>query len=374
MTKAILLCGLITVGLPSVARAGLNGFSSSFVLKAKDGQHMLVMLSTGAVADDAGNECTLPNGQQVRLRDAFPSSGLYEIGSNSSIWDVDWYGYYVVISDDGRYLVRVNSYGSGRYPGGPLSWGIKFYDRGIEIKNHNVADLIDYPSLMEGTSSGWHLLWTDDNAPEETKGTLFHLTTSTHASYNFDITTGEILEEHRLWRQVVRFGLVALILAVISGGALLLYRIRCADTRRAFAESEVVIADESSKRSFSLRTLFLVTTLVAALCWIPHIMSFLISVGFVSYVTRRRYWRKSKLAHGRRARLRSFVRWGVACFAWLLCYLLSFGPFFFLSAYFEFPHDVHAAIAQVLYAPFFWAERISPDVLPMLVEYAHRWT
>ena len=62
--------------------------------------------------------------------------------------------------------------------------------------------------------------------PEEPKGTLFHLTTSTHASYNFDITTGEILEEHRLWRQVARFGLVTLILAVISGGALLLYRIR----------------------------------------------------------------------------------------------------------------------------------------------------
>jgi hypothetical protein len=149
----------------NIAHAGLSGPPPSYFQLTADGKHMLVMLSTVPVVDDFGNSCTLPDGQKVRLRDEFPSGGLYKLGSTKPVWKADWYEErgQVALSADGGYAVRINRFGDGTYvSGGALSWGLKFYEQGVEIKTHDVTDLIDYPSLMEFTSADWHFLWFDD--------------------------------------------------------------------------------------------------------------------------------------------------------------------------------------------------------------------
>ena len=296
--------------LTNIAHAGLTGPPESYVQPIDDGKHMLVMFSPAAVMDDTGNEATLPGGQTVKLRDTFPTSGLYEIGLTEPVWEADWYGQHglVVLSQDGRYAVSINLFGDGQYPTGPTSWGIKFYDRGVEIKRHDVAELVDYPSLMEFTTTDWHFLWIDDSVPQPLDGRYFTLRTSTRATFRFDITTGEIVEEHRFWRRAARMGIVVLVVVGVLAAAAVGLRLGRSDlgtfARESVSNEEPPELSSAPKtRSYSLRSLFVLMTVVAVICWIPHIAMFAVSlVGAVRTTrwSRRRRMRKASLGRLRR--------------------------------------------------------------------------
>lgn len=190
-------CSAIVCSCPVAAIAGNSRTPDSFAKPTGDGQHMLVMLSTGPIAQDSGNECELPSGEKVNLRNTFPANGLYRIGSTTPIWTVPWNDWHSMlhISPDGRYVAYINRFGDGGYypfvsrPGRKLTWAVKFYDQGTEFRSHDVTDLVDYPSLMRFTSSDWHLTWYDDSSlVTSANGELFvDVQTSTRDRFRFDL-------------------------------------------------------------------------------------------------------------------------------------------------------------------------------------------
>lgn len=354
----------VCIAAAKLASAGLSGPPESYIIPISDGTHLVVMLAPTRQAADVGDQCSLPDGQRVSLRDTFPSSGLYRIGSTEPLWKAAWYGekWLTRVSEDGRFAICVNRFGGGYHSEGiKLRWGIKFYDRGAEIKSYDVAELVDYPSLMEFTNMDWHRLWIDDSVYEaQIESGFYTLRTSTHETYRFEVATGQIVEEHRVWRHVARGSYLLLpILGLASGW--LWYRRRRAV--RAQAELETSGDDDDLPRTplnrlaFRLRTLFIFTTAAAVCLAYPQVAVFLSALGAAVYCT-------LKLSRTRRLRCwglkiypASFWRpgwWVLNLACWLLVYVLSFGPVWGFVCYFRFPTDVRMALLQVVYAPVHW--------------------
>lgn len=186
--------------------AGLIGPSSYYVV-SPNGKYIFVMLAPANAKDDVGATATLPTGESANLRKVFPASGCYRVGSKVPQWTVDWFDYVCRISDNGNFLVRCNLFGDGDYgTTGQLSWGVKFYRAGREIKSYNVDELVAFPFLMPYTTSGWHYMWIDDESEDnlQIRGNTFTLRTSTGESYKYDIRTGELIESFRLWPTVLQ--------------------------------------------------------------------------------------------------------------------------------------------------------------------------
>ena len=338
----------------SQAEAGGSRPPPSYAVPTTDGQHLFVMLSDTLLDEDEGNECMLPNGQQVKLRERFYSSGLYKIGSTLPIWTVNWYGeeWTVRLSQEGRYATRVNLYGGdGRFK----PWAVKFYDQGEETKSYDVKELVDYPSLMEFTTWDYHFLWIDDIIYDgEVDDQSIVLETTTHETYQFDFATGEIISEFRMWRWLARGGVAML---VVVGLAVVWFVYRRWKTRAERITSEPVA--EPMPFRFSLRSLFILTTVIAGLCGLAvvaaHVAVFVTSLAIsvllaVWAVRTRRYARKPGLL----AKTRRLMLWLTVLASWCVTYLLSAGPVVGLATKCDVPHDVRMAIWQVGYPPMVW--------------------
>jgi hypothetical protein len=369
-TVAVLLC---VAALPSrPACASLSGPPPSFVVPTSDGEHLFVMLSFVPIAQDEGNVCTLPNGKQVELRSTFPSSGLYKVGSRTPIWTVPWYGEagYVILSEDGRYMVCVNRFGGGSLGlRDELDWGIIFFDSGIEIRRYNVGELVDYPSLMASSMRDWHLIWIDKRlCDREIRGRLYHLGTSCRERYAFDVTTGRIVEESRFWRGIAHRVYAVFVVAGFVG-VWLIYRVRKArraTARKQSAQDDCIAASHSNRwYQFSLRSLMLMTTLTAVLCSLFSIVPrhfvivFIVSVFFALLLTHVLRKRRRQLV-GRRATVASratgAILWTVVLASWFWVYMLSSTPVMVLTSprHLAWSHDTRSAIAHGVYAPLYW--------------------
>jgi hypothetical protein len=327
------------------------------------------MLSPVPLSDDKGNACTLPNGEKVRLRDTFRSSGFYRIGSTTPIWTVKWYAEkgLVNMSEDGRYVVRINRFGGGGYGGSvQLGWGIGFYDAGVELKAYQVSELVDYPSLMEFTSYDWHLIWIDwDSCDRDIHDGVYRLCTSCREKYTFDVTTGSIIEESRYWRRVARCTYAALIIIGIVGVSFF-YRHRksrrLALARNPPSEKDgTVPVEEGIRLQYSLRSLMILVTVVAIHCSIfriaPHIGVFVSSIsvaGFLTYLL----WRgRQRIPYSRRTLVAKGVRvllWAVVLVSWFLAYTASMAPVTALTYRLGWPHDARMAVVHGVYGPVWW--------------------
>ncbi len=348
----------------SSAYGALSGPPPSFIVLARDGKHMLVMLSRVPLADDEGNVCMLPNGEQVKLRDRFSSSGLYQVASTTPIWKVDWYGEkgLVQLSDDGRYLVRVNRFGGGGLGEQPRSYcGLKFYDAGIELASYDVGELVDYLSLMRFTTDfDYHYLWYDDIG--EVHNELFHLKTSCREEYTFDVTTGAIVAESRFWRRVCHWTIAVLLVIGALVTWLLCRRWRSRRTRIGKAPVPDAIdatpTQEGGRFQYSLRSLMIFVTAIAVLCSIcrtwPHVGVFVSGLSLAMFLTglllrgRRRSARRRRTLAARAGRA---LFWVVTLASWCVAYALSFAPALALVGYCGGQHDVRMVLAQTLYAP-----------------------
>jgi hypothetical protein len=372
-----------------LAYAGLSRPPESHLCPMPDGSHMLVFLSPISPELDAGKWAKLPDGREVNLRKTFPASGYYEIGSAAPIWTAPWTGRDGwTVSNDGRFLVRWNIFGDGAYSyGGELSWGLKLYDRGKEIKSYDVAQLVDYPSLMPYTTSDWHRQWIGDGGDNPTiRNNEFLFETSTHETYRFDLTTGEVVGQFRMWRTLTRVATVLIAIIIAAAITVVVHRRRHATTREPnsiqLPTTSHKTAGQRSRLCFSynLRTLLATTTGVAVMClmiprW-PHVALLSSAVLAAAVLTRvsLSYQRADRSALSRRRRMvEGGIRWTAAGLAFLSCYVLSAGPVLSLLDWLQAPHDVRMAVALTIYRPIFWITLISPDVLSPLDWYFNAW-
>jgi hypothetical protein len=248
-----------------------------------------------------------------------------------------------------------------------LSWGLKFYDRGKELKSYDVADLLDFPSLMAFTSANWHYRWDENGTIRDGQ---FIFQTSTHDYYRFDLATGAIVREFRLWRTLARAAVVLLIIVVV-GTTILLVRRR---KKRAAAQRTVdgllelsrYYAPELSTRRYrySLRTLLLVTTAIAIGCMVfprwPRVA--LLAAAVVVAVsltwTASRYGRMASVPRLSSGRAGFRLRVAAAALAWLGAYALSVAPVARLLNWLDAPQDVRMAVLLTVYRPYLWLSQI----------------
>lgn len=362
--RAILLAltGAVAASLlcADTSRAGISGPPPSYVMPVGNGDRILVMLSPVPLAKDKGDLWTLPTGEIISLRETFPASGLYANGSNTPIWAVDWFAnkWELRVSRDGRHVVRINEFGDGGYgrPGRKLSWGIKFYDAGAEVKTHDVADMVDYPALMPLTNADWHLMWYADFKFNESPdgGMYVDVRTSTRDRFRFDARTGELLLERRFWRHVARGGIVA---AVLTGLAAIGLITRRFISRRPPIAPAPLLPDTNF--TFSLRSLLVIVTCVGvglgASRYAPRAVILVSSLMTCLYLTvvlvrarRQAPWRRiSRRAKRRRVALRL-----ATVFSWLWCYLIC-APLFG-TMLIRMPWDIRYVMMLVVYGPVLW--------------------
>lgn len=114
----------------------------------------------------------------------YPSSGLYpDNDSLTPIWSVDWYARTVLLSRDGRYMIR-----RGAWASTPDNLAVAFYDRGKLLQAYSVSDLVRNPGDLPHSVS--HFKWQKEGYLDDEKGIL-HLTTLGYEIYEFDIMTGQ---------------------------------------------------------------------------------------------------------------------------------------------------------------------------------------
>lgn len=371
------------------AHAGLSRPPSSHTEPTADGRHVLVFLvpveliEKEYVTEEEYN-CT------VLLNNMYRASGCYEIGSTTPLWTAPWDSRdRWVVSDDCRYLVRWNVFGDGKFgAGGDMSWGLKFYDRGKEIKCYNASELVDFPSLMPFTSGDWHFAWIgdyDDNLI--IRNGMFVSRTSTHEQYVFNVSTGKIVEQFRLWRMLTRVGAAFVVLFAFGVAVRITRKRRTASTNPPTAicspQTPQPIAIRQSRRlfSFSLRTLLLLIALVAVLClavprW-PHVILLFAAVLIAVYAKHSaiRYRSVGQVARIRGQRRAGFgIRVAVAILAWCCCYFLSVAPVLRFVEWVHAPDDVRMAIILTVYRPLVWISSCtSTNIFWPLEWYSRAW-
>lgn len=353
------------------ATAGLSGPPESHIVVRPDDRHMLVFLSPVTPDEDEGKIAKLPDGREVNLRETFPATGYYEIGSTTPIWTAPWSGEDGwSVSDDGQFLVRWHYRAKGAFDGweGDLSWLLKFYDRGKEIKSYNAAELIDYPRLLP-FDNGYHFFGdTEDNLT--INGDEFILDTSTHESYRFDIRTAEVVEQFRMWRMVAMITWCVIVASILWKIAI---RLRRGTTSKASPEIEIPSAslrrrfqDFIRKPGYSLRSLLFATTAIALSCFVlprwPKSWPLILIAGIAVYVTRATMRYQRNVGFGWRSIL--------AGLGWLSAYVLSLGPVAVFLRGLEVPEDVFFAILLNLYRPLIWVHITWPTI-PLWPEW---WT
>jgi hypothetical protein len=338
----------------------------SFIIPTRDGKSLFVMLSALPSSEDEGNVCTLPNGKNVKLRDTFRCSGLYNVGSTTPIWTVKTFEEWghVFVSEDGRYLVRINQFWNG-FAGtrDDLEWGIKFYDAGVEVKSYDVSELVDYPSLL-----GYGPRWVDwKSNGNEIRDGMYCLSTCCQERYAFDVQTGRIVQEYRHWRRVVYWTYASLsIIGVV--GVWLGYRSRkvhrLAVVKTRSSEVEPVPFDaEGRPFQYSLRSLMLFVTLSAVVCSVfsigAHVGVFVSSVALAVFLTDLlwRKWRRTRLRGGMCGSERGRrLLWAGVLASWFVAYVLSMGPAAAVMSpqCLDCRRDTRIVILHRFYAPASW--------------------
>lgn len=354
----------------TVAHAGLSRPPSSHVEFTADGLHVLIFLAPIQSAADQ-SVTQEERDRTLKLNSMYPASGCYWIGSTTPLWTAPWDDRdHWIVSDDNRYLIRLNIFGDGDFNSRTvgkreLSWGLKFYDRGEEIKSYDVAELLDFPSLMAFTSWDWHYQWFGDATPTIQDG-QFVFQTSTHDYYRFDPATGAIVHEFRMWRKLIRAGTVLFAMTLVGVTFFIVRRRKKVTVAQQTADGLLELSHyyppqlSTRRYRYSLKTLLLVTTAIAITCltlprW-PRVSLFVTALFVAITLTRAasRYTRRTSVSQlsGRRRGL--IIRVAVACLAWVGCYILSVAPVTSLLRWLDAPQDVRMAVQLTVYRPFTW--------------------
>lgn len=113
------------------------------------------------------------------------------------LWSTsEWYAYRVLLSDDGRYLVCLGNWPSGRLPSsGHLA--VRFYDRGKVLKSYSTKDLVLDPDKIQPSVSHYEFVRETPRFVEP-YGYVFRLVTVDGLEYLFDVQTGSVISKKKL--------------------------------------------------------------------------------------------------------------------------------------------------------------------------------
>jgi hypothetical protein len=229
---------------------------------------------------------------------------------------------------------------------------------------------------MPENHRGWHQRWLHDSAEtSEIDDGRFRLWTSTHDYYVFDVATGKMLFEFHLWRNLLRAGVLVVVLAI---AAFVWRKVR--RTQGDPLEAIEVAAPSPARMRFSLRSLLIFTTVVAGFFGLfgiaPRLAIFLLSctISILLAVAVSRAQRRVR--HLPRF---AWPRWGTVLLAlvclqsWLLTYALSFPAALRMADAVNIPEDARLVIEYVPYGPLIWGLSRSRLAQHEAVQWYSRW-
>ena len=153
---------------------------------------MLVMCSDIKTNYDSGSVFTLPSGQQIDLREKFRTNGVYRSDNFECVQPLDWFADAgeLFTSGDFDILIRLNRFAVESQNRTNWSWCLKFYNKGKEVKQYQVKDLVAMPraSFLPFTTSGYHTVW-HETAAFTSAGGLYPVTGSYHSLFEFVLIT-----------------------------------------------------------------------------------------------------------------------------------------------------------------------------------------
>ncbi|MHC4757450.1 MAG: hypothetical protein ACYTE8_02225 [Planctomycetota bacterium] len=118
----------------------------------------------------------------------------YSVEKNGSFkerWKTSgWYSRTVFLSNDGKYLVRIERFGLGQEPTKDCL-AIAFYNKGKLLKEYTTSDLVKDKSKVIKTVSHYMWLARENGILRLDSQNVFHLKTIDGIIYQFDVTTGE---------------------------------------------------------------------------------------------------------------------------------------------------------------------------------------
>lgn len=182
---------LIGIALPIKSLASLY-IPPSYAILSADNQCMLVMCSPVETNYDSGRFFALPSGKQIDLRERFKTNGVYRLDNFECIQPLDWFADDGELFNSGDFdiLIRLNRFAVETQNRTNWSWCLKFYNKGKEVKQYQVKDLVAMPrfSFLPYTSSGWHTVW-HETAAFTSGGGLYPMTGSYHSLFEFVLVT-----------------------------------------------------------------------------------------------------------------------------------------------------------------------------------------
>jgi hypothetical protein len=233
-----------------------------------------------------------------------------------------------------------------------------------------------------------HFAWWDEFDPITVDGkVVLAVQTSTHEEYQFDIATGAMTYEWRMWRQlalIARIG-TPLLLAVFAVAGFVWMR------RRSHREKSLVGIPATSNAApttvshprqlqFSLKSMFVATAVISAilsisdrypdaLFWAACMLLLFVPAMYWTYATRKRRTIPQGSVFTRRAKK---VAWYSAGFLlWIGAYVLSYFPTQSSLMAADVSWDVRVVISESIYRPVVWlmAETSAGDVVHAI----NRW-
>ena len=261
----------------SDAQAGLRGsYTDAFYSPSKE----YVLIAIDNIMTSKGKDGNTMDffGKEVNIRETFPKSGVYEVQSKKFLYAIqpgefEYSGRYYTLSNDGRYAVRFRTGPCGvppLYNKTELGWAIRFLDNGTVIKTYRVADVIDFPCLISED------LFTEESfladIPDwQIQNGQISIRLASHEAYTFDVATGNVLSEYRPWRIATRIGVGMLTVLALAIGYFTFKKFQA--KRRLTLEGkstqepmELLAKNRTPFFSFGLKSLFVLTTLVAIYC------------------------------------------------------------------------------------------------------------
>ena len=118
---------------------------------------------------------------------------LHNDGTSTEVWRIRGYSFEVYLSRNGRYFVRMGPWASGSKPSGD-DVAVEFFGNGELLKSYSTTDLVKDDSKVKRTVS--HYIWRSakKELPFLSSTNKFHLETIDGVYYQFDVTSGEIID------------------------------------------------------------------------------------------------------------------------------------------------------------------------------------
>lgn len=162
----------------------------SYTVISSNNKYVFVMLAPKEEFDLITKDKELRE-TALSIRKKYKRSGLYlNDSSTSPIWTVDWYSYSAILSSDGNYVVRFESWATNLQE---EAFGI--YHTGELVKSYKVKGLVKNNKLLKYSVS--HFKWKCNLYLDEAKNQL-QITTLDKNKYVFSLKNGRQMSYQKL--------------------------------------------------------------------------------------------------------------------------------------------------------------------------------